>query len=117
MADFHVLRMSAQKDRVEVAFHVPIPVEDNAAGKPLRDAVVECYAPAGSEVPYLTAPAVDELTSGAVYEHVETVSFSGNDSNADRLSVIETRAAILQTTVLERLRAHLAFWGYEGSIP
>jgi hypothetical protein len=115
MADFHVLGMSAKKDQVEVAFHVPVPAEQNAAGKQLRTAVVEHFAPA-SAVPYLSQAEKDDVAAGSVYEHVETVAFSGNASNAERLEIIETRASILQTKTLARLRARLAFWGYEGSV-
>jgi hypothetical protein len=115
MADFHVLDMSVKKDKARVAFHVSVPVETNAAGKALSDAVVECFSPA-SEVEYLTQPEKDAVAAGTTYEHVEYVAFSGNATNGERLAIIQTQAAILQTKILERLRARLAFWGYEGTV-
>lgn len=115
MADFHILEVSAAKDRAKVAFHVSIPVETNAAGKNLSAAIVESEAPA-SVVPYLAQGEKDAVAAGTTYEYVETVTFSGNDTNAARLTKIQTQAAIIQTRVLEKLRACLAFWGYEGTV-
>lgn len=115
MADFHVLEVSAAKDKARVAFHISVPAETNAAGKNLSTAVVECFSPA-TEVSYLAQAEKDAVAAGTIFEHIETVAFSGHATNAERLAIIETRAAILQTKVLENLRARLAFWGYEGTV-
>jgi hypothetical protein len=113
MADFHVLKSSRAGDALEVAFHVPIS-GNNDASKPFAECIVEDRVPE-SECPWLSQAELDEITAGTVYEHIENVPMSGKITNAQRVAIVEAKAAELIPEIQARLSSRYRFWGYEGS--
>jgi hypothetical protein len=99
-----------------VVFHIPIPVEDNSAGKPLRGAVSESTG-GTSQVPWIDAGELAQLGNGELYEHSETVGFLAADSNVQKQAKIDARFTALSTSVLNRARATLKFWGLNRNLP
>lgn len=112
MASYHVLEVAASRDQIRVAFHFPVPAENNVAGRPLSGALVESRSPV-SVVPYLSQGEKDAVAAGTVYEHVEMVAMSGHLTDQERIAVLDSRTAVLASRLLTQIRAQLAFWGYE----
>lgn len=114
--NYHVKTVSPDGRKASVVFHIPIPVEDNSAGKPLRDAVSEHIGMFTSQVPWLPANEVTELENGEVYEHAETVNFLAADGNAQKQAKIDARYTALTSSVLTRMREVLKFWGKDRDV-
>lgn len=124
MADYHILE-TPNIDRARVAFHYTVPpAETNAVGKLLTEAVNEHLGGSSranvTQVPWLQATNPTEyadIQSGATYEHVTTVYFDGNASNAEKQQIIEDTHDNIGSAVLNTMREKLKFWGYDGTVP
>jgi hypothetical protein len=116
MSDYHILQQSQSKDDAIVAFHVAIPDTNNAAGLSYRAVLVEYLGtPITSRAPWID-PAVHGLTDGSVYEHVETVMFSGLLTPAEKSTIIEDRFTTLEAAIIDRVQTVLQFWGWSGDV-
>jgi hypothetical protein len=120
MSNYHVLE-SFKNDRATIAFHIPVPVENNGVSVPLRTAVAQYVSgEAVTQVPWLLAdfPAEHaQIQNGEIYEQVETVEYDANLTNAQKQAQMDNRFAVLNTAVVNRLRDVLKFWGFNRDVP
>ena len=116
MSNYHVKSITPNGRKASVVFHIPIPVENNGAGRALRDAVSE-FKGGTSQVPWIDPAELTQLGNGELYEHSETVGFLAADSNAQKQAKIDARFTALSTSVLDKARATLKFWGLNRDLP
>lgn len=124
MANYHLMEISAKGDEARVAFHFVTPVETNVAGVALKDAYKEWQerdgGALGTVLPWLAAtnPTEDgQITNGEVVEHVESVQFDANATNAQKQAVLDSRWTALSTIIPDRIRRQLKFWRMNRNVP
>lgn len=128
MSNYHVLELNEKGDTARVVFHVPTPAGTNAAGKTFSSALkeyLEARVPQGevriiSQVPWLEAEHSTEyadITNGIIYEHMETVEFAINLSDAEKAAIVDERWTHLAGFIPGRIRERLRFWGYDRDVP
>ncbi|MBW8001762.1 MAG: hypothetical protein FVQ80_07030 [Planctomycetes bacterium] len=121
MSNYHVLKVSDKKDSANVAYHVGVPSENNVAGVNLRSAVSQSLSGVSpSQVPWLQGDFSIEyagLQSGVTYEHVESIRFNANLSNANKQLAIDGRFTELVTSIPNKIRARFKFWGLNRDVP
>ncbi len=113
--NYHVKSISSDGRKANVVFHIPIPDEQNSASFSLRTAVSQ-YKGGTSQVPWITGAELTQLGTGELYEHFEMVVFEGGASNLEKQTTIDNRYTTLSTTVLDRIRTVLKFWGKDRNI-
>ncbi|MCK5235668.1 MAG: hypothetical protein KAR06_01685 [Deltaproteobacteria bacterium] len=111
MSNYHVKTITPNGRKASVIFHIPIPVENNSAGVALRMAVSQYIGTFKSLVPWIDAGEVTQLQNGELYEHSEIVGFLAADNNAQKQAKIDARYTALSTTILDKVRTVLKFWG------
>lgn len=124
MADFHVLNINDKKDTARVAFHFAAPAGNNQANVAYSTAYKQWREEGGvtlaSGVPGLATDDPTEasaIAAGTVLEHIESVQFSANATNNQKLAVIQGRWTTLNGTIPTRVSENLRFWGYDGDVP
>jgi hypothetical protein len=122
--NYHAFETKNIKVWIQVAFHIPIPDEDNSASPKhnLRDCIVEHFQQKGvtitSVVPDIDAGELSELQSGALVEVYEQFKFSSaNISDPQKRNEIRARYTELTTTKVDELRSQYKFWGYAENVP
>jgi hypothetical protein len=127
MSNYHVLNMNRKKTTATVAYHIPIPDEDNNAQPTphkLRDVIIEQLtqgnASITTQVPNLETEFATEwadIQSGAIYEYVETKGVNGNFNDSERFDKWNDRYDDLATRELRRWRKKLRLWGSNKDAP
>ncbi len=126
MSDYHVRQIREDGREANVVFHIPIPVENNGAGVPLRTALSEQIKPRledgtfgifQSQLQGITAGELIQLQTGELSERAETVSFLAADTNAQKQAKIDDRYTKLTTSALNIIRTRLKFWGLDRNVP
>ena len=118
MANYHVLDVTG-RDRARVVFHIPVPAEQNGAGKEFQAAVRQYLSGNVTAVPWLqTDDPVEyaQIVNGAVYEHAETVGYDANKTNQAKRDVIDARYTALVAVVQEKIREKFRFWGLDRNV-
>lgn len=117
MANYHILEQSVKGDNIKVAFHIPIPVENNFAGFSLNTALVQYQESTLSQVPFITPSEQSELDAGTLCEVVKTVKFNAHLTNTQKKQIVDGLYNNLEISVVARLRHVLAFWGFSVNLP
>lgn len=124
MSSYHVLDLP-DEDTATVVFHIAVPAEVNAAGKPLQDAVKEWLtrnnggAPITSEVPWLAVSNPGELadiSNGVIFEHIETVRFDAHGTIPQKRAALDAQYTRLAARIPDFLRSRLRFWGLDRTV-
>ena len=118
--DYHVLRVSEDGRKAQVAFHIPIPDTNNTASYSYRSAVSEYVGGAGfvSQIRWvLEAQEQTDLENGVLYEHVQSVNFASSDSNGQKQTKIDDKFTSLSISVLSKIQAKLKFWHLSRDVP
>ena len=115
MADIYILDMGPKQDSARCAFHIAIPDQNNFAGVNYRTALTQYLDSTTSAVPGLDGTTQGNLDSGALYEHVETVRFNGNATNANKWAAIQSAYTSRKAAILSTIQNRLEFWGYSGN--
>jgi len=119
MSNWHALKMDKEEDGVRVAFHIPIPDENNSASVNLRIALkqwLEEDLEIGSQVPWITTEITD-IQSGALYEHVTNIKFDANLTLAQKRTIIDGKYTTYSTSIVDRIRSEFKFWGMDRDVP
>jgi len=115
MADYHILRGSADGNSLTVVFHVPIPDQNNTAGINLRTALSELNGGSVESVLPSNRLGTGEqaaLDAGALYEHVfEYHTRPGMDA-AEKQAELDQRYSNLSTGIANQVANQLEYWGY-----
>lgn len=125
MANYHGMQIHPDRDEIRIAFHIPVPDEDNAAGVNLRTALKawlesERGGITTSEVPWLETSDPTEYTAvvaGEIYELVEWMEFDANASNSEKQAEMDAYFEVLEASVPDKLREQLKFWGKDRDVP
>ncbi|MDY6893884.1 MAG: hypothetical protein SVO01_00475 [Thermotogota bacterium] len=122
MSNYHVLETSEKDHASRVAFHIAVPVENNAVGINLCTAVSQFLA--GTEtptsVPWLEATNPSEyaqLQNGEVYEHSAEVTYNANLTIAGKRDLLDARYSQLATSIPKIIRSKFRFWGLDRNVP
>jgi len=118
-SDYHVLRVSEDGRKAQVAFHIPIPDATNSASYSYRSAVSEYVGGAGfvSQVPWVLAvQEQSDLEAGLLYETTATVNFTALDSDLQKQTKIDNKFTSLSSVVLLKLQAILKFWQFNRDV-
>ena len=111
MNNYHVKSITTDGRKANVVFHIPIPVENNSASVALRTAVAQYIGAFTSQVPWITGGETTQLEAGELYEYSETILFEGGATDLEKQTTIDNRYNTLTTSVLNRIRTVLKFWG------
>ena len=117
--DYHVMNMRKDGRAARVIFHIPIPNENNAASVSLRTALSEYTDGTNfvSKYPGIAGAELTAIQNGSLYEQVETVVFLAADSNGQKQTKIDEKFTLLSTSVLNKMREILKFWGLDRDVP
>lgn len=113
--DYHILEQSKKLDSVRVAFHINIPGTSNFAGVSWQLALKQSRSPV-TQITFLSAPEVTQISDGEVFEIIKTVVFSANLTKVQKRDVIEAEWMAMQASILAELQNELDFWGFEGTV-
>jgi hypothetical protein len=116
MSNYHVLKQTELRHKVVVAFHIPVPVETNEAGRLLSDCIKEDQSPE-TKVPWLNPTEATAIQNGEVYEHVVTVDFeNATFTPTVKAAQLDTKWTSLQTKIQSRIRNTYQWWGTDRDI-
>ena len=120
MSNYHVLQ-TQKADRALIAFHISVPDEDNDIGKNLQTIVMQSISQEISltQVPWLETDFASEYTqisNGEIYEHVISVQYDGNLSNAAKLSIMDAKYTSLIPIIQNEIRNRFKFWGLNRNV-
>ena len=115
MSNYHVLAQDLKSDSAQVAFHIAVPVETNAAGVYLSVALRQHLAPA-TQVPWLVDPELTGIANGDVYEYLQNVEFSALLSVAEKRAIIDARYTALAAAIPNIIRDRYRFWGLDRDV-
>lgn len=118
MADYHVLE-STRRDKVRVAFHIPVPDENNNVGINFQTAVSQYLTGEPTVVPWLQSKDPTEyvqLQNGEIYEYVETIEYNANSTNSEKQAVVDVWYNELVSKIPNTIRERFIFWGLDRRI-
>lgn len=120
MSDYHIFETDIRLKTVNLVFHIPIPVGNNAVGVSWQDALVLSLGGADAITSVLAGITPDELNAmkaGSIYEKNMIVRFSSLDlTNAERLAEIEAAYTASETDILAEKQVTLNFYGKSGEV-
>lgn len=117
MSNYHVLDASNDGGSIRVAFHVPVPVQNNVAGRTLISCITEDSGyDKTSKVPNITTAEQDALTSGTLIEKIINFRTNKGVPNATKQARLDARylsaVAEVQEDIIQRYWAS----GFERTI-
>jgi hypothetical protein len=119
MANWHALQGDDAGNQFQIAYHIPIPNVSNQAG-PTPVSYRNCIVQAGLNTTVLTEGAApgqittaekQQIDSGAIYEHIETLDSSPLDTGATMVAKANARFTALTNIVQTRLANRFKYWG------
>jgi hypothetical protein len=124
MSNYHIRDLPVENGNViktvNVVFHIPIPVANNAVGIPWRDALVRYLGGAAnivSVLPEISTQEDSDMKAGALFEKSVSVRFtSTNLTDAQRLSQVKEAFTVEKTAELATKQAQLKYFGKEGDV-
>jgi len=125
MSDYHVRESSRDGRSVRVIFHVPVPVEVNQSGKPLRDSISEGGEVRGndgsvrkvrSELKRLDSAERINLENGVIVEVVESIHFKANATKIQKTNKIDAKFNKLKNSALKRTRTKFELFGLNRNV-
>lgn len=125
MSDYHIRELGEHENglikTVNVVFHIPIPVVNNAVGVPYREALVRYLGGADaieSVLPEVRQTAEEsDMKAGAVFEKPISVRLSSvNLTDAQRLAEIEAAYTKEKTAELNAKQLLLKYYGKVGDV-
>lgn len=121
MSNYHVLAGREDGNAYRVAFHIPIPNANNRAGVNYRTALTASGLGGSSIMSTGTGPGqvatgeMNQITSGAIYEHVEEIETNPNETAVAykaRLDSLFTEYADTGGQLLAKIRGRIEYFGY-----
>ena len=118
MSDYHVMDGEEDARTYRVAFHVPVPNENNSVGTNLQTALSEDSAlNKTSAVPWIATPEQTQLNNGALFEVLESYTRPRGNSLAQDQAALDARFTALVAAVGNRIRDEYKFWHFERNVP
>ena len=121
MSSYHIREIAEDIKTVNVVFHIPVPVGNNAVGLAWQTALVMHLGGADqitSKLPEVVGTAEEtNMKAGAILEKLEIVRFSSlNLTNAERLVEVITAYTNTKNSELLKLQITLNFFGKIGDV-
>lgn len=115
MADYYVIYGDETGKKYTVAFHIPVPNENNKANASnLRDALSQdSTIDKQTKIPWLDDLTQTKIKRGEIFEHIEVFEPTEGDTFAQSRAKIDARFLTLKTAIQNKLRERYAFWRYE----
>ena len=116
--NYHVLDVNGKEDKINVAFHIVVPDELNAAGVNLRVCVSQ-FKDQLTKIPWLEAdfPAeYAQIGNGEVFEYTITAQVDANLSVLEKRTLLDNRFNTLNTAIPEVIRKRFKFWGLNRDV-
>jgi len=125
MSNYHILKSNIHLSIVDVAFHIPVPDENNSAGVSLRLAVKYKYqhnkTDNFSSVPNLETDFPTEysnIQNGVIFEKFESYQFSNaNLTLPQKRSEIDNKYTEYTTSIVDDLRKTLKYYRLDRNVP
>lgn len=115
MSDYHVLQANAARTTFTVVMHHEVPAEDNAAGKPFAECLVEDeFVTNATRLPaaHIDAAEITEIENGEILEESREFGCQPGLDNATIRDQIDSLFTARATKVETQIRARYAFWGF-----
>ena len=119
MANYHALDGDTKGGGVTIAFHIPVPNDDNVAGtSTLRQAIVDDPDQrTDSRVPGIESAEQTQLTAGELLEVVKFIRFPPGTSLVEIRNKVDAEYQFLTSDTVNNLRYKYALWGFERTVP
>jgi len=125
MSNYHILSSNIHLSIVDVAFHIPVPDENNSANVNLRLAVKYKYqynkTDNFSSVPNLEIDFPTEysdIQNGIIYEKFESYQFSNaNLTLPQKRNEIDNKYTEYATSIVDYLREILKYYRLDRNVP
>lgn len=122
MSNYHILSADRYGNSYRVAFHVPVPPQNNEVDYAYQVAVVEWQTSVEqplvqSQVPFIEGTELTNLQAGALYEVVETFNSNPNETLPQKRARLDARYATVVTVAQDKLAKVLGYWGYSRDVP
>jgi len=111
MSNYHVMEASNDGGSIRVAFHIPVPVENNIAGKALSACIVaDDNFDKMSKVPGMKASEQNKMTAGTLVEKIINFRTNKGVPNATKQARLDARYLSTVAEVQEGIRQR--YWAY-----
>ena len=120
MANWHMRAGSADGNSYQVVFHIPLPNVGNRVGFNYRQALVnskiggETVLIEGTDADQITVAEKGNITSGALFEYVESINTNPGEAANVLKQRIDARYAELSNQAgdfMQKLKSRLEYWG------
>ena len=114
MPDIHIVKKSADNKTIDVIFHFPVPVGNNAADVSWPQAfLIEAGGQLASQLYGIDSAELAQIVAAQVIEHRTNIRFSSiNLTNAERLAEVIEKYNDTQTSFFAVKQIELEFTGY-----
>lgn len=123
MAHWHARMGDADGNSFQVLFHIPIPNVNNRVGVNYRTALTRSgvggttVMAEGNSPGLITTAELAQITSGALYEHAETIHTNPGETAAQLQARIDARFTVLVGIIQAHLANRLAYFGHDRNVP
>ena len=125
MSDIHILEGNDDANEFNVAFHVPVPNEDNAVGVNLQTCVTQdpiaqihplvVKGGDNSDVPWIAQPEKDAMNAGEIVEYQDAFTRTPGETPTQDLTRIKGKWHAVEAKAVEFLRNRYKYWGRNDS--
>jgi hypothetical protein len=121
MSNYHIREITEDFKTVNIVFHIPIPVGNNAIGLPWRDVLVR-YLGGAANIHSVLPEVVNtqeetDMKAGIIFEKLITTRFtSTNLTDVQRLVQVEAAFTATKAEELAAKQIQLKYFGKEGSV-
>lgn len=122
MSDYHVLTGDRYGNKFRIAYHIPLPDQNNRAGVSYRTAVVNSglggttSLTEGTGAGQISAAEKAQIEAGERVEIVEDFATNPGESAAQAKTRIKARCAVLTAKVQAELAHRLTYYGFAGDV-
>lgn len=120
MSDYHVMAGDDAGNAFTVAFHVPVPDQDNYVGYSYRQAVVDILGGASnikSSCPFINPAELTQMQAGEVFEITALFYSYPGENLAAKQARLDTMHGEIVTATQQLYINKLGYWGYSRTIP
>lgn len=116
MSNYHILEGRPDGNQYRVAFHIPVPDEDNDVAVNLRVALAQVPGDTASQVPFIESAEQTQLDNGELYEIVWQYDTHGGLTLVEKRAALDVKFTEFSTMIVTQVRARLKYWGYNRDV-
>ena len=115
--NYHILAADSFGNSFQVAFHIPIPDQNNDVGYSYRSAIVEWQGgDVSSIVPFIEADELAQLKAGELYEVVRQFDSNPGETLLVKRDALDALYAVVSASVHGLRATMLQYWGYSRDV-